>query len=572
MYQILSRKYRPQTFSEVIGQELVVSTLQQALQQEKTGQAFLFAGPRGSGKTTTARILAKALNCATWPTIEPCNVCESCREITAGNSFDFIEIDGASNRGIDDVRALRSTVMLRPAKARYKVYLIDEVHMFSEQAFNALLKTLEEPPAHVKFIFATTVPEKIPDTILSRCQRFEFRAIKSPDMSRRMNEILLKEGLSIEPEALEKAVAAARGSARDLLGYLDHAAILAKEGKITVPLIDDILGTTESDEAWALLVACAEGRIDGAIQRLHLLISEGREISLLFDALIHKIRLLLWRNLNIPILEQTAADNRFLYTFPPRKNALLIPALEMTLEAKERLRYEPLEAIPAELLLIKIALLWGSGVQENKSSVSETLSPRDSSSVAEEKASGPKNQETLLTRSSRIRSSRKKKDPVENRSLDKKEEKNLSSQSSSLSSDLSASKEIDVPIKSSPEPSCIGSVKDLEDLKACWNSFLAEIKERKVMLEAIMREGRLQSVEGDQVVIVFPEDRNFHYTMAIEHENRMIVEEALEKIAGRHYTITCEIVPAEKKRSPADDPAVKKIVTYFNGQIFDMEE
>src|SRR4030066_984813 len=191
-YLVLARKWRPQAFEEVVGQRHITQTLQNAISQKRVAHAFLFAGARGVGKTSTARILAKALNCETGPHTNPCNHCNICEEITNGTSMDVIEIDGASNRGIDEIRELRENVRYTPAKSRYKIYIIDEVHMLTREAFNALLKTLEEPPPHVLFIFATTEPHKIPATILSRCQRYDFRRISLDSITRQMASVCEK--------------------------------------------------------------------------------------------------------------------------------------------------------------------------------------------------------------------------------------------------------------------------------------------------------------------------------------------------------------------------------------------
>src|SRR3989449_1538955 len=202
-YEVFARKYRPQTFDDLVGQEHVSQTLKNAVAQNRLAHAYLFVGPRGIGKTSTARILAKALNCIHGPTVTPCGVCDNCREIAGGNSLDVIEIDGASNRGIDDVRELRDNVRYAPAKSRLKIYIIDEVHMLTKEAFHALLKTLEEPPPHVKFIFCTTEPNKVPDTILSRCQRFDFGTIATSEIVTRLEQLAKAEGFQVEPAALE---------------------------------------------------------------------------------------------------------------------------------------------------------------------------------------------------------------------------------------------------------------------------------------------------------------------------------------------------------------------------------
>ncbi|OGP53508.1 MAG: DNA polymerase III, subunit gamma and tau [Deltaproteobacteria bacterium RBG_13_52_11] len=222
-YLVIARKWRPQVFEELAGQEHVTRTLQNAIAAERLAHAFLFAGPRGVGKTSAARILAKAANCLQGPTQTPCNQCESCKEIADGNSIDVLEIDGASNTGVDNVRELRENVRYLPSKSRYKIYIIDEVHMLSTSAFNALLKTLEEPPPHVLFIFATTEPHKIPLTILSRCQRFDFRRIPLTMIFERLREITVAEGVTIDGDALMLICREAEGSMRDAQSLLDQA-------------------------------------------------------------------------------------------------------------------------------------------------------------------------------------------------------------------------------------------------------------------------------------------------------------------------------------------------------------
>lgn len=222
-YQVLARKWRPQVFADVVGQEHITRTIQNAIATNRLAHAFLFSGPRGVGKTTTARILAKALNCRQGPTPEPCGKCDPCRETAAGTSVDVIEIDGASNRGIEHIRELREAVKYAPAGGKYKVYVIDEVHMLTNEAFNALLKTLEEPPPHVIFIFATTEPQKVPATIQSRCQRYSFKRISIQDLVKKLGEIAATEGIVVSPAGLGMIARAAEGSMRDGQSLLDQA-------------------------------------------------------------------------------------------------------------------------------------------------------------------------------------------------------------------------------------------------------------------------------------------------------------------------------------------------------------
>ena len=221
-YQVIARKYRPQIFEDVIGQRLITDTLKNAIEQNRVAHGYIFSGARGVGKTTTARILAKAVNCAKGPVVKPCGECDSCREISVSNSVDVLEIDAASNRGIDEIRALRETVRYLPARDRYKVFIIDEVHMLTTEAFNALLKTLEEPPPRSLFILATTEPQKLPATIQSRCQHFSFRLLDYSEIMEQLQHITTAEKIHADEGALNAVALAAEGSLRDALSFLDQ--------------------------------------------------------------------------------------------------------------------------------------------------------------------------------------------------------------------------------------------------------------------------------------------------------------------------------------------------------------
>jgi len=263
-YLVLARKWRPQKFDEVVGQAHVTRTLANAIQLDRVAHGFLFSGVRGVGKTSMARILAKSLNCVDGPTVDPCGECDSCRAITAGTAVDVIEIDGASNNSVDDVRELRETVVYRPQLGRFKIYVIDEVHMLSVSAFNALLKTLEEPPPHVKFIFATTEPHKIPATILSRCQRYDFRRIPTPAIVERIRQILGGEGIAAEDGALALIGREAEGSMRDALSILDQVLALGA-AEITATAVEDLLGVVARKVYYELSAALLAGDPRGCL-------------------------------------------------------------------------------------------------------------------------------------------------------------------------------------------------------------------------------------------------------------------------------------------------------------------
>ena len=272
-YRVLARKYRPQTFAELIGQDAMVKTLGNAIARDRLAHAFLMTGVRGVGKTSTARLIAKALNCIGpdgqgGPTIDPCGVCEPCRAITEGRHIDVIEMDAASNTGVDDVREIIEAVRYAAVSARYKIYIIDEVHMLSRNAFNALLKTLEEPPPHVKFLFATTEVGKVPVTVLSRCQRFDLRRITPDMLFAHFSSILQKEGVEADAPAIWLIASAAEGSVRDGLSILDQAiahADLDGGGRISADQVRAMLGLSDRSSIAQLMAAILEGNSGGAI-------------------------------------------------------------------------------------------------------------------------------------------------------------------------------------------------------------------------------------------------------------------------------------------------------------------
>jgi DNA polymerase-3 subunit gamma/tau len=291
-YEVLARKWRPQQFDEVVGQQHVTQTLKNAIEADRVAHAYLFVGPRGIGKTTSARILAKALNCEKGPTPTPCDKCSSCTEIMAGNSLDVIEIDGASNRGIDHIRDLRENVAYAPARGPYKIYIIDEVHMLTTESFNALLKTLEEPPRHVKFLFATTEPQKVPATILSRCQRFDLRPIATRDIVGHLGTIAKAEGIDISEDALLAIGRGAEGGLRDAESALDQLVTFC--GKtIGESDVMSVFGLTSRESLEGLVGAILEGRVPDLLQQVARMETEGKDVQRLVVELIGYFRNLL---------------------------------------------------------------------------------------------------------------------------------------------------------------------------------------------------------------------------------------------------------------------------------------
>ncbi len=359
-YVVVARRYRPTTFDELIGQEHVATALSSAIATNRVGHAYLFTGARGVGKTSAARILAKALNCPTGPTATPCNTCEICQSVAAGEDVDVLEIDGASNRGIDEIRQLRQNAGVRPSRSRFKIYIIDEVHMLTKEAFNALLKTLEEPPEHVKFIFATTEPNKIPITILSRCQRFDFAGISISAIQQRLEQIATAEGVAADTDALALLARRAGGSMRDSQSLLEQ--LLSCGGqRMTVDAVCELLGTAPTARLQAIVVALVDADAAQALTQLDDAVQKGTEPAQLVDQLIHWYRDLMTvavgcpaeRLLSIPTTQfgqaQTLAEQLGIDT--------VLAALQILEQTAARMRQSLHPHTLAEMALVQIAQL-----------------------------------------------------------------------------------------------------------------------------------------------------------------------------------------------------------------------
>lgn len=357
-YVVVARRYRPQTFDQLIGQEHVARALTGAITGNRVGHAYLFTGARGVGKTSAARILAKALNCVHGPTPTPCNQCDICQSISAGSDVDVLEIDGASNRGIDEIRQLRQNVSIRPSRARYKIYIIDEVHMLTREAFNALLKTLEEPPEHVKFIFCTTEPTKIPITILSRCQRFDFAGIGQQSIVARLQQIVDAEGAEVEPEALAVLARRAAGSMRDSQSLLEQ--LLAFGGaKITTADVHAMLGTASEARMTALVDRLVAHDSAGAIADLDAALVEGVEIGQLLEQLLGYFRDTMVAAVGCApetLLHTSASEHERLASAGKQLGLETILAIMQILDQSlARLRYSTQSRTLAEMALVRIA-------------------------------------------------------------------------------------------------------------------------------------------------------------------------------------------------------------------------
>ena len=354
-YVALYRAYRPQKFCDVVGQQHIIKTLQNAIKLNKVAHAYLFCGPRGTGKTTLAKIMAKALNCEHGPNIEPCDECEICKGIQKGSITDVVEIDAASNNGADDIRALRDSVKYLPSVGRYKVYIIDEVHMLSNAAFNALLKTLEEPPKHVVFILATTEPYKLPNTILSRCQRFDFQAISIDDILRRLKIVAEAENIKMTEEAFNQIAASAEGGMRDALSLFDQTISYSVNDEITLDDVLAVSGNVSYIKIIELLTKCLDGENTSALKIIDSILKEGKEVPRIINDIILLLRdVLLYKN-NAILEEKIQFKNpeyiKFSKSIPSK---LIYSWLEELNEANNNMRFSNQKRAYLELAIIKM--------------------------------------------------------------------------------------------------------------------------------------------------------------------------------------------------------------------------
>jgi DNA polymerase-3 subunit gamma/tau len=511
MYTVLARKYRPQNFDEVCGQKDIVEVLKKSIKFNKIAHAYLFAGPRGTGKTTIARIFAKCLNCIEGPSENPCNKCDSCIEITNSVSLDVLEIDGASNRGIDEIRNIRENINLLPAKSRFKIYIIDEVHMLTPEAFNALLKTLEEPPSYIKFFFATTAPEKIPPTIISRCQRFNLKPLKKEEVKNKILEICKKEDIEIEEKAIDEIYDFCEGSLRDAISLLEQLSIFSDK-KIKYEDVRYLLGLPEEKSIEEMLKNILDKNYIKSIENLHKLISEGKDPVLILEGIIKKVKEVVTLRLDI---EKIDVDNELMGKFDGLKMEEIFEGIEYIVEYKNRVRREREPVLLVEILILKLLQLWGKEKFEEIKDKEEKIEKIEESS------------ETIFNF----------KEDKEPERKDEKEEK-------------------------------IEEKKEYKELK--WEEILKEVKHYKPTLEAALREGKLERIEGDNIYIIFESKYSFHKSMVEKPSNKIKIEKIISDFTGRNY----KIIPVLNKNSQSiiENPEVKKIVEFFNGEIIKMEE
>ncbi len=563
----LYNTWRPQTFTDVVGQEHIVRTLRNALARpDQLAHAYLFTGPRGTGKTTTARLLAKAVNCQQGMQPEPCDQCNHCAAIKRGAQLDLmIEIDGASNTGVDDIRDLREKVARRPAEGRYKVYIIDEVHMLSTSAFNALLKTLEEPPPHVIFVLATTDPQRVPATVLSRCQRFDFKPVATTDLVRHLRTVSQREELAVDDAALEFVARLATGSVRDALSLLDQAASFAGQ-TINVGHLQDMLGLSDQALVLAMADALFDGDLAAALTTLQTVSDRGADLREFGRQLVGFLRALLLAHSGVTTPAGLSLSQEEQEAVRARSRRADLPALVRWLrlftEADQGLRSTTLQPqLPLELAAVQ-ALVAGSDP-------APTVTP----AVAAAAPASPAAQPAPAPAPDARRAAEPEPTPAEtappSAAAAPREPAAPQSDQAAPAPQVAAPS----PAPATPQPAeravpaATGPL-SVAAIESRWPAVL-ELLGRRRKVTALLRDARVAAVQADHITLEF--DYAFHAEQVEKPENRLITEKALQRVFGRplHARIAVKGA-AERNAAPAnperEDPVVRHALrTVFPG-------
>ena len=556
-YQVFARKYRPQTFDDLVGQAHVTRTLKNAVEQNRLAHAYLFVGPRGIGKTSTARILAKALNCVNGPTITPCGVCDSCKEITAGNSLDVLEIDGASNNGVEQVRELRDNVRYAPSKGHFKIYIIDEVHMLTSAAFNALLKTLEEPPPHVKFIFATTEPQKVLPTILSRCQRFDLHRIPANLIAQHLQFIAGQEKITLDPAAAHAIAKGADGGLRDAESMLDQLVAFCGE-KIAEPDVLNVFGFTSEQTVANFTDKILRGLTSDALELLHAEAENGKDMMKLMSDLIAYLRDLLVGkvkpdaladDLN-PELQKSLEEQAALI-----ETDRLLELIDQFAAAEGRMKWAPNKRLHFEVAVIKaiqtLSQVTLNEVIENLAALRDGKSP---------------------TPAPTAKTNAKPPDKIATAETSRVSEKTPAKESKTAAAD----------------PSPVLEAKAI-DHEAVWQKAVEQIRTQRPLIRGWVESAKALGIEGRFFVLGFPPEQKTAMESLASPRTRDFLEALIKEISGQDWKIKFilkEGLPvaaaselplasdsqAPKKKSDSqatfkDDPLIREALEIFKGEI-----
>jgi len=548
-YEVFARKYRPQTFDDLVGQAHVSRTLKNAVAQNRLAHAYLFVGPRGIGKTSTARILAKALNCVKGPTVNPDGTCDNCREIAAGNSLDVLEIDGASNNGVEQVRELRENARYAPSKSRYKIYIIDEVHMLTAAAFNALLKTLEEPPPHVKFIFATTEPQKVLPTIVSRCQRFDLHRIPAKLIADHLQFIAGKEKITLEPAAAHAIARGAEGGLRDAESMLDQLVAFCGE-KIAENDVLNVFGFTSEQTVVDLMGKILRSETAPALDVLYQQCEAGKDMMRLMSDLISYLRdLLVFKAKPDALQEDVDPETQKALAAQAEliENDRLLDLIDQFAQAEGRMKWAPNKKLHFEVAIIKAI---------------QSL-----------------NQATLDEVIERLGELRDGKTSTEKKTLAAAPES-----SAKQSSVVAGPSRTGIVSAASPAengeqraPRVAESADGNNDVEKIWERAFAKIPTQKAFVRNSAAVAHVLPSAGRHFVLGFSPDQKSPMDILGTATNRKLIEMLLREVSGKDWTLKItvrenllpKVQPAGESASEnyTDDPLIREALQMFKGQI-----
>jgi DNA polymerase-3 subunit gamma/tau len=546
-YTVIARKWRPLLFDDVSGQDHVSITLKNAISNNRIAHAYLFAGPRGVGKTTTARILSKGVNCIEGPTPAPCNKCENCTEITEGRSLDVMEIDGASNRGIDEIRNLRENIRYSSAKGKYRIYIIDEVHMLTKEAFNALLKTLEEPPPNVMFIFATTEPHKVLPTIISRCQRFDFKRISTKDIIARLEYICKEEGIEHDKESLWLIARKADGSMRDGMSLLDQVISFAGE-KFEIKDVESVLGMVDKDLYFKLSDYLINKEISAGLELVDTIIKEGYDLIEFLSGLLEHFRniFILKATENRSLLDISESEIGKLETrageFPSED---LLKAINITSESINLIKRSNQPELDFELLIIKLIKMPSS------QSIAELLHGVSTGKISPERL-------PEVLPSEKTTAPEKKKEPEPVSEVNLKTEDTASPDTENLPENLS-----------------------IDDIKSNWRDVISLIKEVRMGTGSFLEEGEIVDFKENKLEIVFGNKNGFHIDNI--NKNKELIRDKIKEVCGVKLDFVCKkgnlpdkVEQQKENKSEVlkniikNEPVIGEIIKEFNGEVKDV--
>lgn len=533
----LYRKYRPQTFDDVVGQDPVVRTLRNAIANEQLRQAYLFAGPRGTGKTSMARILAKSVNCAQGPTTTPDNTCHACIAIANGTSLDVVEMDAASQRGIDDIREIRERVVLQPVEGRYKVHILDEAHQLTDAAWNALLKLIEEPPPHLLFVFCTTELTKVIETVRSRCQTFTFARPRFEDLVKVLRRVADGEGFQAPEAALSQIARASKGSFRDAVSMLDQLTA-ATGGELTVQSVLQLLGAVDEESLFQLCDLVIDHDTAGALTFVEQLSEQGQDVGRLVNDLLQHLRhLLLVQHLGavpetLPVTEETR--ERLLAQANQLPEATVLRLCDLLAVAMEDMRQGGDPRLPLELALVKVTRPGADLSQESLAYRLELLEQRGHVAAA----------------------------PVSTSHVGGTVPVTETSQSEPEPAPEAGS-------EPAPEPPSLA----FEQLQEAWQrSVLPAVQERSIPAESVLREARPVALADDELTLEFPAEAEFHRRLAEDPKNATVLREALYQVTGRKLGVL--FVLGDKREDEPEEhapPSEDDLVALFK-ETFDARE